>query len=454
MQTQRHQQPYIGTQMQYSQYTHQFPSLPNVPLVNPLTSATNHNTMNVIQPTINPYVPPPSDSPSDEETLAVNIADQNSSSTWQIIKKRKHFNDQPYVDASFKLPICNRFKDLQPEETQGMDVHQPSTPDSSTAQPVEPRPPPIHIQGVTNFQAMTANLAAVAPKDSYHTKSLANNTVTVYPHSSVTYRSLVTHLRNNNIAFHTYQLKQDRAYRVVLRDIHYSIPTQDIVDELATKGHQVRNITNIRHRVTKEPLPLFFVDLEPQPNNKEIYDLHHIFHSKIRVEPPRPKKTTIQCTRCQEYGHSKTYCNKPYYCVKCGQQHDSKTCTKTRDTPATCALCQGKHPANYKGCSVYRDLTTSKNNRFPRPLPPPQTKTNTTLTPPSPQILTTNQNPLAYPTPTYTQIASPSTPPTLTDHNSQFGSFLHEFKTMFSQLLQQNTTIMTLLTTLINNFTK
>jgi hypothetical protein len=103
---------------------------------------------------------------------------------------------------------------------------------------------------------------------------------------------------------------------------------------------------------------------------------------------------------------------------------------------------------------VYRDLTTSKNNRFPRPLPPPQTKTNTTLTPPSPQILTTNQNPLAYPTPTYTQIASPSTPPTLTDHNSQFGSFLHEFKTMFSQLLQQNTTIMTLLTTLINNFTK
>jgi hypothetical protein len=49
---------------------------------------------------------------------------------------------------------------------------------------------------------------------------------------------------------------------------------------------------------------------------------------------------------------------------------------------------------------------------------------------------------------------SPPTPPTPTDHNSQFTSFLHEFKTMFSQLLQQNTTIMTLLTTLINNFTK
>jgi hypothetical protein len=334
-----------------------------------------------------------------------------------------------------------------------MDVHQPSTLDSSTVQPVEPRPPPIHIQGVTNFQAMTANLATVAPKDNYHTKSLANNTVTIYPHSSETYRSLVTHLRNNNIVFHTYQLKQDRAYRVVLRDIHHSIPTQDIVDELAAKGPQVRNIINIPNRVTKEPLPLFFVDLEPQPNNKEIYDLHHLFNSKNRVEPPRPKQTTIQCTR-QEYGHSKTYCNKPYYCVKCGQQHDSKTCTKMRDTPATCALCQGNHPANYKGCSVYRDLNAARNKRFPRPPLPPQAKINTTLASPSPQILTTNQNPLAYPTPTYAQIVSTSTPPKFTDHNSQFASFLHEFKTMFSQLLQQNTTIMTLLTTLINNFTK
>ena len=49
-----------------------------------------------------------------------------------------------------------------------------------------------------------------------------------------------------------------------------SIPPHEIQTELGTLGHKVRNILNIRHRVTKEPLSLYFVDLELQDNNKSI----------------------------------------------------------------------------------------------------------------------------------------------------------------------------------------
>jgi hypothetical protein len=108
---------------------------------------------------------------------------------------------------------------------------------------------------------------------------------------------------------------------------------------------------------------MFFVDLEPQVNNKEIYKLEFIQNTKILVEATRIKTGIIQCIRCHDYGHSKTYCRKPFNYVNCGQPHNSQACTKPKDTPDTCALCGGSHPANYKGCTVYCDL---KARRHPK----------------------------------------------------------------------------------------
>ena len=129
----------------------------------------------------------------------------------------------------------------------------------------------------------------------------------------------------------------------------------------------------------KEPLSLFFVDLEPQANNKEIFNLQFLDNTKITTEAPHKSQNIVQCQRCQAYGHSKTYCTKPYQCVQCGGQHDSKDCTKPRHSPAKCALCGDDHPANYKGCTVYRNLVATRsnhpwvNNPFPpAPSHPPQ----------------------------------------------------------------------------------
>ena len=35
-----------------------------------------------------------------------------------------------------------------------------------------------------------------------------------------TYRKLIRHLNRENIIHHTYQMKQDRAFRIVIRDLH------------------------------------------------------------------------------------------------------------------------------------------------------------------------------------------------------------------------------------------
>ncbi|CAG4962669.1 unnamed protein product [Parnassius apollo] len=51
---------------------------------------------------------------------------------------------------------------------------------------------------------------------------------------------------------------------------------------------------------------------------------------------------------------SKNQCFRPYRCVKCGSAHPTTTCTKKPDTEATCANCDEKHLASYKGCKVYK----------------------------------------------------------------------------------------------------
>ena len=120
--------------------------------------------------------------------------------------------------------------------------------------------------------------------------------------------------------------------------------------------HKVRNVLNIRHRATKYPLPLYFVDLEPQDNNKSIYDLQLLCNMKIVVEPPRKKNHIVQCTRCQSYGHTKTYCSRPFACVNCGGEHKTTLCTKDPAALAMCPLCGGDHPASYKGCTLFKNI--------------------------------------------------------------------------------------------------
>lgn len=96
-------------------------------------------------------------------------------------------------------------------------------------------------------------------------------------------------------------------------------------------------------------------------------DIKHINNAIVTVEPPRKVKDMVQCYRCQEFGHTKTYCNKRYKCVKCAENHQSVNCPKEKNQPATCANCNENHAASYKGCKIYQEITKRKsgvlNNR-------------------------------------------------------------------------------------------
>jgi hypothetical protein len=164
-----------------------------------------------------------------------------------------------------------------------------------------------------------------------------------------------------------YQIREERACRIVIRNVHHSVTTDEIKEELEKQSHTVRNILNVRHRQTKETLPLFFIYLEPKENNKSTCEIKYLYNMKITDEAPRKKNDIVQCTRCQCCGHTKTYCVRLYTYVKCGGEHNTTLCKENLNTPAKCALCGGNHPANYKGCDIYKNFQKARSKTTIQP---------------------------------------------------------------------------------------
>jgi hypothetical protein len=140
--------------------------------------------------------------------------------------------------------------------------------------------------------------------------------------------------------------------------MHYSTNIDDLKQEIEGYDPTVENIWNIKHHKTKNPLTMFFVDLKQAPNNKEIYDITSLLRHRVKFEPPRQKREIPQCARCQSYGHTKAL--RPR-CVKCLGDHATTLCPrKEKSDDVRCVPCEGNHPANYKGCTIYKGLLKTK----------------------------------------------------------------------------------------------
>jgi hypothetical protein len=97
---------------------------------------------------------------------------------------------------------------------------------------------------------------------------------------------------------------------------------------------------------------MFFVDLKPASSNKDIFQIEYLQQCKITFEPPKQKRDIAQRAKSQRYRRTQNYWHYTPRCVKCAGTHLTSQCSSN----VCCVLCGGNHPANYKGCMVYKDL--------------------------------------------------------------------------------------------------
>ena len=278
----------------------------------------------------------------------------NSNEKTEIIKKNK-----PIFATSNKYAVLANENDVT-ENTESIPIDIDSN--TETEQKIKP-PPPIFISGILDFSAFRSRLIELIGIDSFLVKSNVNN-LKIQTNNSDSYRATINFLKESKAEYHTYQAHDEKPFRVVIRNIHPSTPLAEIGIAINEIGpFLVRNVSNVLNKITKNKLPIFFIDLEPAEINKDIFHITSLLNTKIKIEEPYKRRIIIQCINCQEYGHSKSYCAHPPRCVRCAANHSTSACTKSKDEPPACALCGGNHTANYRGCQVHKDLQSFQHGK-------------------------------------------------------------------------------------------
>lgn len=145
--------------------------------------------------------------------------------------------------------------------------------------------PPIYIDGVENVAPLKIELDKIA-KDQYTIKILKNNQVKIQSLSTIKYIPIMESLKQKGSQGFTYQCKQDKNFKVVLRNMYPSTDVQDIKAEIEAQNHKVIKITNILETKTEKPLPLFFIEIQQRENNKDVYNIKQLLNTIISFEQP------------------------------------------------------------------------------------------------------------------------------------------------------------------------
>lgn len=375
-------------------------------------------------------------------------------------KPAKSVKQSKLADYWLNAPrTSNSFAALETEDSNKIIDENVDEQDRSPEEEKMPKPPPIFVSGVNCISPLDELLSAIA-KDDYVTKLQGSEQVKIQPLSTKSYSAIIKALEDKKTEFHTYQQKQKRSFRVVVKGIHYSTDIQKIKTAIEACGHAVTNVSNIRKRITKEPLPMFYVELEQKDNNKDIYKLKKIGNSCVEFEPPHQKREIPQCTKCQRYGHTKKFCYRSPRCVKCAKDHLTSDCNrKERSDLVKCVHCDGNHPANYRGCKIYKEL---QNKKYP-PLRSKPTSISVPRNQPERQMVYQNVtyaqtvgNQLQQPhirAPFTQQPELPNLPEQQKQTTASQTNDMHELKQMMKGLMEQMGTMLNLLTALVTKRT-
>jgi len=398
----------------------------------------------------------------------INNALPLSSSEWQQQQKpskrslpcspNSPINIQEKKSKFFSSP--NRFSVLSENEPDTIDNDDTNNQNESaiTQTNKKDQPPPIYVKGILNFSNLRNAIGDLIGQDSFTCKSTTTH-LKIQPDTPDNYRTLIHFLKDEKAEYHTFQPQSDKSLRAVIKNIHHTTEPTEITSALEEIGFTVRQVTNIKHQKTKKALPLFFVDLAPETISKEIFNITSLLNTKIKVEEPHKRREIPQCLNCQTYGHTRSYCSNSPRCVKCGGTHPTANCTKSPELPAKCALCNGEHPASYKGCIVYKELQqrrrqpyNSRNNNQQQQ-PPPTNHHSQSINQPTPhpstQIPRTQHHSYAEVAATTTNTGNtpppnfPDTQQTSSIDNNVLTKFLEDFKCIINPLISLLTTVMT-----------
>ena len=373
---------------------------------------------------------------SEELTTARALLSQYQDQTWSTVpvnRKKRQAISPPQNSAPSKLPATTQ-KVLDPRILESPKPHStntrvPSAPSvtqnptlASNTPTVAPKPlfkvPPIYVKisDIGSPLTFPKILKAQCPEIEIHP---AGDKLRISTSTQDQYNSIRELLINKQTPHFTWRPSWAvKNLQFVIRGLPIGINPDELTNILTEEGVTTLSVYNLKcNRAGPNygnPFPLYQVTLA-EDNSGDLLKIARIGDYTVAIEPFKRPRGPPQCHRCQSFGHTRAYCTLPPVCVKCAGKHDTKECSKSPETLATCSNCKESHTANYRGCPVFKrklkpaptppalEGTYSSAIAGPQPTPTPTPRQPPRVLLPRPIGLKAPQ-----PRPTATQQSSPS----------------------------------------------
>lgn len=180
-----------------------------------------------------------------------------------------------------------------------------------------------------------------------------------YKHTTIIVDNVASHeciinlLRNENIEFHTFQRKEDRKPKIILKGIPL-ISMDEIHEELVNHNINPLNIQLLRTKTNNNAnSATYSITVSNITELKKIKTIKHLFNAIVIWEQFHKNNKPTQCFNCQEYGHGSQNCFKKPNCLKCADMHSTINCDVKEETAFKCVNCEGDHKASNVNCPSY-----------------------------------------------------------------------------------------------------
>jgi Sec7-like guanine-nucleotide exchange factor len=138
--------------------------------------------------------------------------------------------EKPEQRTQIEITTTNRYSGLP------IDLTEETTGNTTSDIKKINKPPPIILYGIEDISKLTDLLNKTIPSDSYTYKIINKDQLRVMTQSTVIYKDLIELIRRNGLIGHTFTPKQNKCYRIVIKNLHHTTPKSAIVEKIEKQG--------------------------------------------------------------------------------------------------------------------------------------------------------------------------------------------------------------------------
>jgi hypothetical protein len=153
--------------------------------------------------------------------------------------------------------------------------------------------------------------------------------------------------RSKSVSFHPFSLPKNRCVRLLLKNLGKRMSVAEILEQLEALHINMQAVMQLRskrrHQNPEKDRPLtphLTVSVARGPDVAKGRSVTDLCCPRVNVETYTAPKGSLQCKRCQRFGHAQRNSGSAPRCLACGEAHPTGSCV-TGKQQLNCCSCGG-----------------------------------------------------------------------------------------------------------------